>query len=274
MKHRLLTLLIFPALLPSAMAASFVNGSFEDPVTTAGITLFYTGQEIPGWRVEAGTIEILQDTLWHPAGDGFQSIDMVGIGVRGAMAQDVSFENAGRYHISFELSKNPLIDGNVELGIWYKPPSATDYIGLGMYGYNTDNSNADMMWIETATVSFDAEPGLTTFLFASLTGCIFGNINTWGGAAVDNVALVEGSSPLTPLLPPDYADVAPPPLFPGGTDPGDDAPLPGGGGGGEIPPVPDSFHWWYAAFIAIPFGIQAISLRRDSRLALAAVRVR
>ena len=217
-----------------APAVQFVNGGFEDPQTF--FKILYTGETIPGWRVVGGSVEVLGFGLWQPS-EGNMSMDTVGVNVRGAIAQDITFDGAGDYHVDFSLSRNPNINYSVaRLGVWYKPPSATDYLGLGLFEYGKVNSEANMMWRSTGTGTFAAEAGVTTFIFASLTGG-GSTTDTWGGPALDDIRLIAGGSPYTPVAPPNFAT---PEALLGHYGVYDNVPpggggIPPGGGGATVP---------------------------------------
>lgn len=183
-------------------AVTLVNGSFEDAKYVFQIV--YTGETLPGWRVVGGTIDLMGPPLWVAA-DGIMSVDMVGTPARGAIAQDVVFDAAERYYIDLFLSRNPLIDYTpVQLGVWYKPPSSSEYLGLGFFEYGEANSGQDLNWVRTGTRSFTSEPGVTTFIFGALTGGGGSSTANWGGAAIDDVTLNEGESPYASDLPPSF----------------------------------------------------------------------
>ena len=198
-------------LLPDVLAQvpEFVNGGFEIPVTPF-IEVIYTGSsDLVGWRVTGGSVEVISPTVWQPAA-GNQSLDMVGVLVRGSIEQDLVFTDVSTYHVTFELSKNTRVAPPTQLGVWYRPPSSTSFIGLGLYEFNEAVSSTDMMWRAEGTASFTSEPGLYTFAFASLSGGGSYDTDTWGGPAIDEVHLVAGASPFNPSMPPSY--VLPPPL--------------------------------------------------------------
>jgi hypothetical protein len=183
-----------------------VNGGFEDPQTY--FRILYTGESIPGWTVLAGTIDLCGAGIWLPA-EGNTSVDMVGTPSRGALAQNVTFDAADDHYLSFQLSRNWNINYSVvKLGVWYKPPSAAEFLGLGLYEYDNINSRDNMMWQQTGTGAFTAEPGVTTFLFVALSGADTPGTSSWGGAALDDVRLLPGDSPYDPLTPPDFSSVA------------------------------------------------------------------
>jgi len=203
----LLLSLVLASSVGLAQVPQFVNGDFELPVTPH-ITTIYTGSsDLVGWRVMGGSVEVV--SAWQPAG-GSQVLDTVGIQVRGAIEQDLTFVDAGQYHITFDLSRNPLITPPAQLGVWYKPPSATSFIGLGFYEFSESVTAVDMKWRAEGTGAFTFVPGVYTFAFASLAPGVGQNNNTWGGPAIDSVQLVAGASNYAPTMPPDY--VLPPPL--------------------------------------------------------------
>jgi hypothetical protein len=202
--------LIVSAASAWAQGPQFVNGGFEVP-KTAEIDIIYTGSpDLVGWRVLGGSVEAIPSSIWTPS-VGNQSLDLVGVLVRGAIAQEISFSSAGRYYLSFDLSRNPGVQPPVELGVWYKPAAATDFVGLGAFQFAEAVSNSDMRWRPEGTGSFSVDPGTYTFAFASLTGG-GPSTDTWGGPALDNIELRAGESGFSPALPPAF--VVPPTLVP------------------------------------------------------------
>jgi hypothetical protein len=219
-------------------ALDFVNGSFEQPQTF--FKILYTGQSIPGWRVEGGAIDLCGNGLWQAA-DGKMSVDMVDTPSRGALAQDITFDTVANYYVTFQLSRNWNINyDTVKFGVWYKPPSAADYLGLGYFEFSGQNSAQDMMWQLTGTQAFKSEPGVTTFLFAALSGNTGeGGTSSWGGAALDDVHLVTGTSPYSPVLPSAYNPI---PADYGNYTTYDNVPPEGPGTGGEtVVPEPSTY---------------------------------
>jgi hypothetical protein len=250
----------------ATLAPQFVNGGFEQPQTF--FKILYTGESIPGWRVAGGAIDLCGTAIWQAAG-GNMSVDMVDTPSRGALAQDLTFGSASDYYVGFQLSRNWNINYQVvKLGVWYKPPSATDFVGLGYFEYGAQNSAQNMMWESTGTHTFTSEPGVTTFLFAALSGNSGeGGTASWGGAAIDDVQLVAGQSPFSAALPSAYDPI---PAAYGHYDVYDNVP-PGGegavvpdvppGGGGAVVPEPST---WLAG-IGATFAMLGTFVRRTRK---------
>src|SRR5262249_45650825 len=60
-----------------------VNGSFELPVVPSGadIRTLRGVDELPGWRITRGSVDVVPAPFWQPApGEGSQSLDLVGVG--------------------------------------------------------------------------------------------------------------------------------------------------------------------------------------------------
>jgi hypothetical protein len=253
------TLISFTTFFANAFP-QFTDGGFEQLQTFYKIV--YTGESFGGWTVVGGSVELVGSGLWQPAG-GNVSLDSVGIQVRGAFAQNLTFDGSGQYSVQFDLSRNPLIDYSpVRFGVWYKPPSSQSFIGLGLFEYGEINSAANMMWRHTGTSDFTAEAGQTTFMFVSLTGG-GQSTPTWGGAAIDNVTLVSGASAYSSIAPPSFE--SPAALF-GHYDLYDNTPPggPGTGGTGGSTTVPESGN----TALMLMFGVGALALRVRRRLEL------
>ena len=83
-----------------------VNGGFEDPPGIAGYICFGTGQQLPGWTVESGTVEVV-GPYWQAA-QGQQSLDLNGVfELYGTIFQEVSTVPETHYRVRFAFAGNP-----------------------------------------------------------------------------------------------------------------------------------------------------------------------
>lgn len=108
MRLALLVSVITTAFAFAAAQNLITNGSFEMPriVSPEQARPFWssTTPGIPGWRVTAGSVEVVA-TNWSPHYDGSQSLDLNGW-QPGEMAQDVSIPAPGQYLLRFAMSAN------------------------------------------------------------------------------------------------------------------------------------------------------------------------
>lgn len=105
-------LLLAPGLVSEAWAAEpvpgnlIVNGGFEDPPGIGAYVCFGTGQSLPGWTIEAGTVEIV-GPYWQAA-QGKQSLDLNGIfELYGTISQEIPTVPEARYTLRFAFAGNP-----------------------------------------------------------------------------------------------------------------------------------------------------------------------
>jgi hypothetical protein len=178
---------------------SFVNGDFELYNASApGASWVGPGNLIlnvsPGssaltdWRVSYGNIDVVFPPYWQAASGG-ASLNVNGW-VRGGIEQNVTFTAASQYYVDFMLSQSPASSVS-DLGVWYKAPGASQFVGLGLFEFNTTTTASDMRWTLSGTRSISVSPGTYTFAFGSITP------NDPYGPALDEVNLHPGASPFT-----------------------------------------------------------------------------
>ncbi len=155
-----------------------VNGDFETPLVPDRC-LAVSGDQLPGWKIERGDVDVTASTLWQSA-HGDQSLDLNGFS-RGIISQEVHTEPGQWYRLTFSYSANPHPDdtGRVAEVQWgdkllttLKPELAT-----------TD----DMKWKKQEFV-VQAKEKATTLVFISLTPGAY-------GVALDDIALVKCDPP-------------------------------------------------------------------------------
>lgn len=82
------------------------NGGFELPaVAPSPFQTFNAGQELAGWTVTSGNVDLVHSSYWAAA-YGVQSVDLNGSGP-GELHQDLAVSPGQVYGISFQLSANP-----------------------------------------------------------------------------------------------------------------------------------------------------------------------
>jgi choice-of-anchor C domain-containing protein len=89
-----------------SVEAAISNGGFESPGVGPSYRAFLAGENIGGWVVESGSVEIV-GTYWQAA-EGNQSLDLSGIwDWAGTIYQDVPTVPGQVYKIRFALAGNP-----------------------------------------------------------------------------------------------------------------------------------------------------------------------
>jgi choice-of-anchor C domain-containing protein len=103
MKSGVLVFLLGTALTADAAVS---NGGFESPVIGPTYRAFLAGENIGGWVVESGSVEIV-GPYWQSA-EGSQSLDLSGIWEwAGTIYQDVATVPGQTYKIRFAFAGNP-----------------------------------------------------------------------------------------------------------------------------------------------------------------------
>jgi choice-of-anchor C domain-containing protein len=160
-----------------------VNGGFESPaVVLATVQTFASGQNLGGWMVESGSVEISR-TYWLPD-EGVQSLGLNGTGI-GTVYQDLATVPGQSYYLHFALAGvpgSPVIKTNQ---VWWNG-SLLDTVTFD----STGNSSSAMGWTNRE-YQVTASGAITRLRFASLT-------TGAAGPALDAVSLV-------PALPPPAA---------------------------------------------------------------------
>ena len=81
------------------------NGSFEQPTAIAPTFDTLTGEQLDGWVIEQGNVDLISPGYWN-ASEGAQSVDLDGLSP-GAISQAVSTVPGQRYDLTFDYSANP-----------------------------------------------------------------------------------------------------------------------------------------------------------------------
>src|SRR5688572_13255876 len=103
MKGGVLALLLGSVLTANAAVS---NGGFESPVIGPTYRPFLAGENIGGWVVESGSVEIV-GPYWQSA-EGSQSLDLSGIWEwAGTLYQDIATIPGQTYKIRFAFAGNP-----------------------------------------------------------------------------------------------------------------------------------------------------------------------
>lgn len=93
---------VTPTTSPKALA----NGSFEEPVIGVPYQAFGAGENLGGWIIESGTVEIIRN--YWPAAEGSQSVDLSGLfDLAGTIYQDIGTVPGQHYTLRFAFAGNP-----------------------------------------------------------------------------------------------------------------------------------------------------------------------
>lgn len=171
-------------LVPLAVSAQIVNGSFEDTeVPSTAFFYFPGGSTIPGWSIGGSGygvgIEVTNTDYWQ-ASNGTNSIDLVGI-FASSISQDIPTITGLTYTVSFDMSGNPMGGNPVKTII-----ATADGGQEATYTFDTSvehNTTTDMGYSAKA-YTFVANGPTTTLTFAAGPDVIYGPV-------IDNVAIAS-----------------------------------------------------------------------------------
>lgn len=163
----------------SAMAAPFMNGSFEQGTDPGAFTQVNPGQtNITGWTVNVAVDYI--GTYW-PAPDGSRSIDMNASPSEGSISQAFDTTVNNTYVVQFLMSGNPNCGaGDKTMTVQATGGPTTSYTYTVPSGMN----NGDMTWTKEG-YSFRATASTSTLTFTSTTP------NSNCGPALDAVSVTQ-----------------------------------------------------------------------------------
>ncbi|MFO1395520.1 MAG: choice-of-anchor C family protein [Burkholderiales bacterium] len=216
MTKRLVAALFALTCATTAMAAPFQNGGFEvgtlspDPCNGA---LPAGSTAITGWTVVAGNIDYVTSCAWQPS-EGSRSLDLVGDGSVGAIAQTFDTVAGVTYRVTFDLAGNPsLLFPPAVKPLTLLVPGATYNFGFDISGHD----GLAMGWT-TKSVTFVATGPSSTITFRSDVAP-----SGYAGAALDNVRV-------TPMYPPGTTWTGAAGVVTNTGDGGVPYPVPGSGG--------------------------------------------
>jgi choice-of-anchor C domain-containing protein len=162
---------------PVASAALLANGSFETPVIGPRYQAFLAGENIGGWIVESGSVEIV-GPYWQSA-EGNQGLDLSGIfEMAGTIYQDINTVPGQTYKIRFAFAGNPEDQAIKEAKVFW---NETELAKLTVD--TAGRSLADMGWTYY-TYAVTATGATSRLKFQSLT------LN-FLGPAIDDVSVTR-----------------------------------------------------------------------------------
>jgi choice-of-anchor C domain-containing protein len=98
----LTTALVALTASPAAAAPVFADG-FEDPPLSVGFQQYVAGEQVGGWTVASGSVDIV--TYWEDA-EGRQSLDLNG-NAEGSVVRTVPAQLLTTYKVTFAVAGNP-----------------------------------------------------------------------------------------------------------------------------------------------------------------------
>ena len=150
------------------------NPSFEDPTGSGTFDTLTAITSIPGWTVQAGSIDHI--TNYWPAADGIRSIDMNGL-APGTLLQQIAIPQAGTMTLEFAMAGNPD-------GVPAVKTLEVSLLGDGVpqvFTFDASGaSRSNMHWIDQTANFVIPSAGNYTLQFRSLSNGAY-------GAALDNV---------------------------------------------------------------------------------------
>jgi choice-of-anchor C domain-containing protein len=161
----------FLTTLPSGVLR---NGDFEAPVVSGEFQTIGQGEDLDGWRVTSGSVDLVHDSYWS-AYSGKQSLDLDGCSA-GRIAQSFSTLPGQSYVVSLAFAGNPDMGGEKSFH------AEIDGASEAVFAFDSSlTTRRDMGWA-TGEFSFVASGVVTELAFSSDTpGC--------HGAAIDQVTV-------------------------------------------------------------------------------------
>jgi hypothetical protein len=165
-----------------------VNGSFEQPPVPAGsVQLNLRGNDLPGWRITRGSVDVAAAASWPAApGEGSQSLDLVGE-TAGTIEETLPTVAGREYVFSGWVAHHPALSS---------PPEARANVSLNgqlfvqLFHRDAQASAADLRWSRFA-YHFRATAATTTLALADATNAAYP-----GGLILDGLSV----TPVQPNL--------------------------------------------------------------------------
>ncbi|MBI2863237.1 MAG: DUF642 domain-containing protein [Chloroflexi bacterium] len=157
---------------PTATPTSLVtNGDFETPVIGGSWKNFGTGQNIGGWQVSSGNVDLVK-TTYLGAAKNSQWIDVSG-GTNGAVYQDLATTSGYFYSLRFALAGNPANSNETQpikvMQVWWDGKLAGS-LQFDVRGH----SGTNMGWEYHSYTTLTASSSSTRLEFRSLTNSAYG----------------------------------------------------------------------------------------------------
>jgi choice-of-anchor C domain-containing protein len=182
------TVLIGLTASPASAAPIFASG-FEEPVSPPGFTTFSAGEQVGGWSVTAGSVDIV--TYWQHA-EGQQSLDLNGM-VDGSIARTLPAQLLTTYKVTYAVAANTEGPPAIKTGRVTVNGHQVDTIAVTTAGRN----NSAMGWVYRSFYFTNLLSNSAVLGFAGTSGTIW-------GAVIDDVKV---ESCLLILCPPSASTV-------------------------------------------------------------------
>lgn len=188
---RLATGLLLGVFAGTAWCAPFQNGGFESGSPCNNFNIPSGTNFTAGWTVSVGNIDWIGAPpgcgAWQ-ASQGTNSLDLVGTGGIGGVAQTFDTVPGATYTVQFDLG------GNFGAPPTVKPLAVTIDGVTTNFTFDTTGSSTFAMGWTTKTITFVATSTSTTIDFVSDVRPSGGTLNA--GAALDNVRISTPSAPI------------------------------------------------------------------------------
>ena len=139
------------------------NGSFENPEVSGDFDTYTAGQDIDGWHVETGSVDVTEEPHFDAVRGkpSAQAIDLNGNGP-GSISQDLDTNADQTYLLRFFLAGNPECgtDDVKVLDVWWGGAKVATFY------YDTSGQEADDLNYQLRTLELTAEDTTTELRFA------------------------------------------------------------------------------------------------------------
>jgi len=161
----------------SLHAGVVMQSGFEQPDSGSTYVAYLEGAEIDGWKVEAGSVEIV-GTYWQAA-EGKQSLDLSGIwDWAGTISREIPTVPGRQYKLRFALAGNPEDHATKQMKAFWNGNEVADLT------FDTKETSFTSMGWDYHEYVLTADTNLTTLKFQSLTLNFLGPV-------LDDVSVTE-----------------------------------------------------------------------------------
>ncbi len=152
---------------PAAAAPIYATG-FEQPVISPGFRTFTAGEQVGGWSVTAGSVDIV--TYWEHA-EGSQSLDLNG-SVDGSIARSVPAQLLTTYKVTYAVAANTEGPPAIKTGKVTVNGHQVDTIAVDTAG----RSNENMGWVYRTFYFTNLLSSSSLLTFSGTSGTIWGAV--------------------------------------------------------------------------------------------------
>jgi choice-of-anchor C domain-containing protein len=151
-----------------ASAAPIYGTGFEQPVISPGFRTFNVGEQVSGWSVTSGSVDLV--TYWQHA-EGSQSLDLNGSG-DGTIARSVPAALLTTYKVTYAVAANTEGPPALKTGKVTVNGHQVDTIAVDTAG----RSNQNMGWVYRTFYFTNLLSSTSTLGFAGTSGTIWGAV--------------------------------------------------------------------------------------------------